>query len=1034
MRIAARATSLVKTLVPALLSALAVWGPASVAIAQVEILRLPELVVLLKAGEGRPTPEQVVGAVNAHGPLPGSLGAGNPSRAEFLLPYRGQGAFAEWLAANPDHPRAELERYVILRYPAGTDLDAVAALLRGDGNVVAAGETGTMPFSAAPADPYFASTGDPLTYQWGMALPALNMASAWDLATGHAYLGIPDSGIEGQIVGCFEDEPFETGHEDLRSVDESSGSAQFEGGAWRPRFSRDFGSPPVIDPELGLIPDLCVDELQAEQAQDVNEEFPVVTNLAGHGTHLAGIIAATANNQQGVAGTSWHSSLMVAKTAHRNCGGVFCSFVSPESDDVDIAAGMTWLVDQGAQALNLSFGRLRGGDDTTPILACDPPPDPLGTRAICTALAHAADRGVMVIAASGNSREEVNFPARDSRVIAVGGLEPGGNPSGSTGVFWDDDLGNGFNCFGGPVSEQDGCGTNFGPTQELVAPAKDVLSTFYTGQVWNAGSDCLDDNFGPAGYGRCTGTSMSAPQVAGLAGLLRSVDPLLAGETVRANLRAHASHAASFTPQLGYGLPNARASVEAILGTSAGQLLANRLTPLFSHYSSLAEDFFYTTVPQMSVAALLDTEGAFYGTWGPTVPGYFEFPGAPCIFSPCDLLLPRASVYLFASEKPPYAGAPALVPLYRLSYRGPGGPNRDHAYTWTEAGVLNFRAADYQFDGVEGYMFPFCNPNTACTETPGCKPPGTVPLHRRYNAARDDHAIFPASELSVMEALGYTQVAGGAGCIGYVYPNVDADADTVIDGFEALLGSATNSSDSDCDGLSDGVEVLGYPRSDPRGAPGCPADFIFGDGFETASASAWSASAVSGGGSLSFSDKGAVEGAWALAASTNGSSGAVAYVQDQSPLNESRYRARFYLDLDALTLPAPNKHYVFIARSSSAPVLRLVLQGSGVGKSVLLHAAKDDGSFAASGAFALAGSTALEVEWKAASGAGANNGYASLWVAGNLVATLTGLDNDLQRVEMASLGAVSGVDAGTTGPHRIDAFESRRFSYIGALP
>ncbi len=55
----------------------------------------------------------------------------------------------------------------------------------------------------------------------------------------------------------------------------------------------------------------------------------------------------------------------------------------------------------------------------------------------------------------------------------------------------------------------------------------------------------------------------------------------------------------------------------------------------------------------------------------PTVDFYPAFPDAPCSGGGClSAFVPRASVYLFASDRAPWSGAPALVPLYRMSKNG----------------------------------------------------------------------------------------------------------------------------------------------------------------------------------------------------------------------------------------------------------------------------------------------------------------------------------------------------------------------------
>ena len=76
-------------------------------------------------------------------------------------------------------------------------------------------------------------------------------------------------------------------------------------------------------------------------------------------------------------------------------------------------------------------------------------------------------------------------------------------------------------------------------------------------------------------------------------------------------------------------------------------------------------------------------------------------------------------------------------------------------------------------------------------------------------------------------------------------------------------------------------------------------------------------------------------------------------------------------------------------------------------------------------------SQAVEIDWRAATAPGANDGYLTLWINGLEKATLTALDNDTRRMDQVRLGAVSGIDAGTRGTYYFDAFASRRLSPIG---
>lgn len=738
-----------------------------------------ELIVLLAHGPGVPTPERVVETASSRKPLPAELGVGNPRKVEFGLVHRAQGRLKELLQAHPDSPRARLERYLRFTYPEGANLEAIQAALERNPNVLYVERNLPFKLHASPSDPLFPNTGNPVNYQWGSHL--LNFPAAWDYAKGHAYVGLVDTGVQ-------------VSHPEIRAF--SLDGQSYQGGNFRAHLSIDI----------------------ADSDADVDERGPDATGLspsgAGHGTHVSGIVAGTANNSLGVAGGCWSCSLLMAKATNNRNGKPTNLFLA------DIANSLNWLVDHGVQVASMSLGV--GG------LTCDGATAELGM--LCTALAHAESRDVLMSASSGNDKLDIDFPASDPRVLAIGGIESSGAP-----WDWADEGGCPCQissqvrqtysslCNSIPTFE---CGSNYTVTpgsarQDLVAPAKQVLSTFYENRAWSRSLGCHDTdvtdpvtgqttNHAGVGYDLCTGTSMSSPHVAAVAGILRSVNPLLTKSQVADLLTSNASRAGNWDPKLGYGVPNASESVQDALGRAGGTVLANRLTPLFSLYSSTVGDFFYTTVPQMAAAAIWDS-GSDYIPQGPGVPGYHEFPGDPgCQVGPCFFMAPSASVYIFTSDKPPYPAAPPLVPLYRMT-----DPGQDTTYTTEPNGILAFKNLGYELDGIEGYIYKRCTPE------PSCIPAGAVRLWRLYHYGRDDYAIFPESELAAMQAAGYTSTSGTNDWIGYVYPNVDSDGDNVINGFEGLIGIDPTRGDSDCDGLSDGTETLSYPYGDPLGSPGC---------------------------------------------------------------------------------------------------------------------------------------------------------------------------------------------------------------------
>ncbi|MCP4549204.1 MAG: S8 family serine peptidase, partial [bacterium] len=666
-----------------------------------------------------------------------------------------------------------------------------------------------------PSDPLMPPGTHPGDYQWGIHL--LRLPEAWELNKGTGYVALLDNGLH-------------VDHPDLRPFREDNGQLLYTGGNYREHFSKDF----------------------KHNSCDVDEMAGNPTRT-GHGTHVAGIVAATTNNGVGTAGACWNCSIMVARVMPMN---------RPYETSFKVAGdALERMVSIGVQAVSMSFGL-----DADQKVNCDTPPGDYSF--FCEALKAAEDRDVVLTASAGNNRKtKVDFPANDTKVMSIGGVK---FDSGAAGYdFWDDYP----DC---PPIYTGGqqCGSNYGDNQDLVAPSKTVVSTIYAGMDWNSSIGCgdsfltypgLTDLY--EGYGPCTGTSMAAPYAAGLAMIVRSVNPLLSKDEVRDILISTASHADEMDTELGYGLPDADAAVERALGTVNRQIVPNRLTPLFPLYSPQAQTHLYTTVPQMASAAMSNGRAPFAPAGLHTVPGYWSFPGAKCLISPCDEQ-PRASVYVFTSDTPPFQEAPPLVPLYRLSYDpnyDPESPDRckdpdpqdeildrDFTYTTVPEGIVLFseridaQGIGYRLDGIEGYIFERCQPE------PGCMPEGTVKLLRYYNSERNDFAIFPENEKDAMTAAGYYgNQPGLSDVLGYVFPNVDSDIDFVIDGFEKLIGTNPNRADSDCDMRGDGEELLFYDMSDPDPAThgyGDPWDgpcaVLFADGFETGDTSLWSSTAL----------------------------------------------------------------------------------------------------------------------------------------------------------------------------------------------
>ncbi|HEY8495472.1 MAG TPA: S8 family serine peptidase [Limnochordales bacterium] len=189
-----------------------------------------------------------------------------------------------------------------------------------------------------------------------------------------------------------------------------------------------------------------------------------------HGTHVAGIIGAVANNGIGGAGVAWNVRLMPVRVLRWQNGSYTGKLEV-------IATGLRWAVDNGAHIVNMSLG-------TDASLAT-------GSAVLAAELERAYSKGVTVIAAAGNSASTVPyFPACDPHVVAVGAVKAAGP--------------------GASILERSP-ESGYGPAITLFAPGGDSGA-----QVWSA-----NRTYGQQ-YAGAHGTSMAAAHVSGVAALLHA--------------------------------------------------------------------------------------------------------------------------------------------------------------------------------------------------------------------------------------------------------------------------------------------------------------------------------------------------------------------------------------------------------------------------------------------------------------------------------------------------------------------------------
>jgi thermitase len=243
--------------------------------------------------------------------------------------------------------------------------------------------------------------------------------------------------------------------------------------------------------------DTGVDQDHEDLAKIVaNKNFTsssTVDDRYGHGTHVAGIAAASTNNSKGVAGLGYNCAIMNGKVLGDTGSGSYSG----------IASGIIWAADNGAKVINMSLG---------------------GTSSSSTlqqAVDYAWNKGVVVVAAAGNSNTSAMFyPAAYTNCIAVAATEQ-------------NDARASF--------------SNYGNWVDVAAPGVSIYSTLPN----------HSNSIGGTNYGSLSGTSMASPLVAGLAGLVWSTSYGTTNVQVRDRVQTNAEQAGTMWSSYGIKRINA---------------------------------------------------------------------------------------------------------------------------------------------------------------------------------------------------------------------------------------------------------------------------------------------------------------------------------------------------------------------------------------------------------------------------------------------------------------------------------------------
>lgn len=357
-----------------------------------------------------------------------------------------------------------------------------------------------------PNDPYYHSSGGwGQTYDdlWGVK--KIQCEQAWDISQGEGVVvAVIDTGVDYNHPDLWDNiwvnpaivpDRNHDGKVDLNDCDLNHNRIIEPNEIVNNMFGWDFSGNVFVGDPANAVPD-----------NDPSDYY-------GHGTHAAGTIAATGNNNIGVIGVAPKAKIMPVK-------------IFPNSYNTICAEGIAYAADNGAKILSNSWGP-KNRNPSNPLLE--------------TAIDYAYDRGCVVVFSAGNSNDDVACysPANYPKVITIAATN---------------------------YRDQKASFSNYGAKIDITAPGVEILSLRASGTDMYLGSSgyspgarfvpAFDQN---AKYYRANGTSMACPHAAGIMALAVSSNPQASNEEIKTILQVSSDDIGQIghDPYFGYGRANA---------------------------------------------------------------------------------------------------------------------------------------------------------------------------------------------------------------------------------------------------------------------------------------------------------------------------------------------------------------------------------------------------------------------------------------------------------------------------------------------